>query len=114
MPVPSGRGRPTRALDVDAAVERAARKFMSDAHAVGLSVGVYRGGKTYTYNYGEVAKGKGRLPTPHTIYEIVSITKTFTGVLLAQAVVEKRLRLDDGVRRRSRRGVGGGWALTED
>ncbi len=29
-----------RALDVDAAVERAARKFMSDPHAVGLSAGV--------------------------------------------------------------------------
>lgn len=85
--------------DVDAAVERAARKFMSDPHAVGLSVGVIKNGKTYTYNYGEVAKGGKRLPTPHTIYEIASITKTFTGVLLAQAAVEKRLRLDDDVRK---------------
>src|SRR5215204_311741 len=87
------------AKDVDAAVERAARKFMSDAHAVGLSVGVLKGGKAYTYNYGEVAKDGRRLPTPRTIYEIASITKTFTGVLLAQAAVEKRVRLDDDVRK---------------
>jgi CubicO group peptidase (beta-lactamase class C family) len=86
-------------MEVAAAVERAARKFMGDAHAVGLSVGVYRGGRTYTYNYGEVAKGRGRLPTPRTIYEIASITKTFTGVLLAQAAAEKRVRLDDDVRK---------------
>ena len=84
--------------EVDALVERAARKFMSDAHAVGLSAGVYRGGKTYTYDYGEVVKGGKQPPTPHTIYEIASITKTFTGVLLAQAAVEKRVRLDDDVR----------------
>jgi CubicO group peptidase (beta-lactamase class C family) len=84
--------------DVDAVVERAARKFMSDAHAVGLSVGILQDGRTYTYNYGEVAKGGRRLPTPHTIYEIASITKTFTGILLAQAVVEKRVRLDDDIR----------------
>lgn len=84
--------------DVDAVVERAARKFMSDARAVGLSVGVLKGGKTYTYNYGEVEKGKGRLPTRHTLYEIGSVTKTLTGVLLARAAVEGRVKLDDDVR----------------
>ena len=84
---------------VDAVVERAARKFMSDPHAVGLSVGVLKGGKAYTYNYGEVEKGKGRLPTAHTLYEIGSVTKTFTGVLLAQAAVEGKVKLDDDVRK---------------
>lgn len=84
--------------DVDAVVERATRKFMSDAHAVGLSVGIFKDGKTYTYNYGEVAKGRGKVPTQHSIYEIASITKTFTGVLLAQAAVEKRVKLDDDIR----------------
>ena len=85
--------------DVDVVVERAARKFMSDARAVGLSVGVLKGGKTYTYNYGEVEKGKGRLPTRHTLYEIGSVTKTLTGVLLARAAVEGRVKLDDDVRK---------------
>ena len=85
--------------DVDAAVERAARKFMGDAHAVGLSVGVLKDGRTYTYNYGEVKKGGEQTPTPHTIYEIASITKTFTGVLLAQAAAERRVSLDDDVRK---------------
>lgn len=85
--------------DVDAVVERAARKFMSDARAVGLSVGVLKDGKTYTYNYGEVEKGKGQLPTRHTLYEIGSVTKTFTGVLLARAAVEGKVKLDDDVRK---------------
>lgn len=85
--------------DVDAVVEGAARKFMSDPRFVGLSVGVLKDGRTYTYNYGEVEKGKKRLPTRHTLYEIGSVTKTFTGVLLARAVVEGRVKLDDDVRK---------------
>jgi CubicO group peptidase (beta-lactamase class C family) len=88
----------TSKKEVDALVARAARKFMGDAHAVGLSVGVLKDGQTYTYNYGDVEKGKGRLPTRHTLYEIGSVTKTFTGVLLARAAVEGRLKLDDDVR----------------
>jgi CubicO group peptidase (beta-lactamase class C family) len=88
-----------RPAKIDEVVEKSARKFMSDQHSVGLSVGVFNANKVYTYNFGEVEKGKGELPTEHTIYEIASITKTFTGVLLAQAVIEKKVRLEDDVRK---------------
>ena len=84
---------------VDEAVEKAARKFMSDPHSVGLSVGVYRDGRAYTYDFGVVAKGKKKAPTPHTLYEIGSITKTFTGLLLARAAAEGRVKLDDDIRK---------------
>src|SRR4030095_9368545 len=43
--------------------------------------------------------GGKKSPTKHTIYELASITKTFTGVLLAQAVVEGKVKLDDDVRK---------------
>jgi CubicO group peptidase (beta-lactamase class C family) len=84
---------------VDEIVNKAARKFMSDPHSVGLSVGVFEDGRTYTYNFGEVEKGKKEVPTRHTIYELASITKTFTGVLLAQAATERRVNLDDDIRK---------------
>lgn len=80
-------------------VKKSAQKFMSDPHSVGLSVGVYRDGRSYTYNFGEVAKGKKETPTVHTIYEVGSITKTFTGLLLARAAAERRVSLDDDVRK---------------
>jgi CubicO group peptidase (beta-lactamase class C family) len=96
-PAPAARGGVNN--NVDALVEQAARKFMGDTHAVGLSVGVLKDGRTYTYNYGEVEKGRKGLPTQHTLYEIGSITKTFTGVLLARAAVEGRVKLDDDVRK---------------
>ncbi len=83
---------------IDLAVHTSAGKFMEDRKTVGLSLGILKAGKAYIYNYGEVENGSGRLPTGHTLYELASITKTFTGTLLAQAVVEGKVRLDDDVR----------------
>ncbi|MGB6973705.1 MAG: serine hydrolase domain-containing protein [Terracidiphilus sp.] len=85
---------------IPALVDQAAKGFLKDTpQAVGLSIGVLKDGKTYTYNYGTVEKGKNKLPTANTLYPLASITKTFTGTLLAQAAIEKKLNLDDDVRR---------------
>jgi serine-type D-Ala-D-Ala carboxypeptidase/endopeptidase len=84
---------------VDSAVENAASRFMRNGQTVGLSIGIYKDGKSYTYHFGTTERGKQQLPDAHTLYAIASITKTFTGALLAQAVVEKKVGLDDDVRR---------------
>ncbi|GAB2586227.1 serine hydrolase domain-containing protein [Spirosoma areae] len=83
---------------VDSIVEQAAQRFMAAPQAVGLSIGILKAGRTYVYNYGTVEKDRQQLPTSRTIYPIASITKTVTGALLAQAVVEKKVKLDDDVR----------------
>jgi CubicO group peptidase (beta-lactamase class C family) len=44
-----------------------------------------------------VEKGKHIKPNIHTIYEIASVTKSFTGILLAHALLEKRISLDDEI-----------------
>jgi serine-type D-Ala-D-Ala carboxypeptidase/endopeptidase len=93
---PGGKGRPKT---VDSAVEGAATTFMKNEQTVGLSIGVYKDGKTHTYNFGTTERGKQHPPTAHTLYAIASITKTFTGTLLAQAAVEKKVGLDDDVRK---------------
>jgi CubicO group peptidase (beta-lactamase class C family) len=83
---------------IDSIVDKAAQSYFKNLKTVGLSVGVVKDGKFYAYNYGEAEKGGGKLPTADSIYEIGSITKTFTGILLAQAVAEKKVKLDDDVR----------------
>lgn len=88
-----------RLIDIDRVVNESANKFMSDRHSVGLSVGIIKDGRSRTYNFGEVEKGTKKRPSQHTIYELASITKTFTGALLAQAVVEGKVKLDDDVRK---------------
>src|SRR5260221_9371916 len=85
---------------VDAVVSEAAEEFYKSAPlGVGMSVGVIKDGKTYTYNYGTLEKGKKGPPAADTLYPIASITKTFTGTLLAQAVIEKKVKFDDDVRK---------------
>ena len=85
---------------LDSAVHQATVDLLSRSRAVGLSIGVLSAdGSVRSYGYGSTSLERATLPTPRTRYAIASITKTFTATLLAQAVVEGRLRLDDDIRR---------------
>jgi CubicO group peptidase (beta-lactamase class C family) len=84
---------------LDSLVQDAVTTYMSNKNIAGLAIGVYENGKTSIYNYGETKKGNGRLPEKNTIYEIGSITKTFTGQILANAVLEGKVKLDDDIRK---------------
>lgn len=84
---------------LDSIVKAAAKVFTGDSARVGLSVGVLNGKTKYTYNFGETAPGSGSTPTDNTIYEIGSLTKTFTGLLMAHAITEGKLKLNDDVRK---------------
>jgi D-alanyl-D-alanine-carboxypeptidase/D-alanyl-D-alanine-endopeptidase len=66
--------------------------------AVGLSAGVIQAGKTCSYHFGTVSKHLRQLANDRTLYPIASLTKTFTGTLLAQAQCEGKLKLDDDIR----------------
>lgn len=78
-------------------VDSIIQPFMLATKTVALSVGVFHNGKFHYYNYGETKKGNDTLPTSESIYEIGSITKTFTGLLLANAVVDGKINLQDPV-----------------
>src|SRR5689334_20204889 len=60
------------AKSVDSIVEEAAKTFMENGQTLGLSIGIYKDGKTYTYNFGTTERGKRRPPTAHTQYAIAS------------------------------------------
>jgi D-alanyl-D-alanine-carboxypeptidase/D-alanyl-D-alanine-endopeptidase len=80
-------------------VNNAALRFINEPQHVGLSIGIVKDGKTYYYNYGTIEKGKQILPASNTIYEIGSVTKSFTGILLAHAILEKKLSPNDDIRK---------------
>jgi len=81
-------------------IDRAAARFLREnPQAVGVTVGVLINGQNHIYSYGKARLGQNRRPALDTIYPIASITKTFTGTLLAQAAVEHRLNLTDDVRK---------------
>lgn len=84
---------------LDSLVDKYAAIYMSSPKAVGFSIGIYRTGKKFIYSYGEMEKGSARPVTDQTIFTDGSITKTFTGVLLARAVTEKKVKPDDDIRK---------------
>jgi CubicO group peptidase (beta-lactamase class C family) len=63
-----------------------------------ISIGVYKDGKTYLDYYGEIDNGKNNLPNDHTFFEIASVTKSFTGIIAAQAVLDGKFKPEDDIR----------------
>src|SRR5580698_4082015 len=88
---------PTRTV-LDKAVDKAAGEFFAKGQHVGLSIGVYDGAKTVFYDNGTTSKSKVGLPDRKIIYEIASITKTFTGALASRALVDGKMTLDGDFR----------------
>ncbi len=84
---------------LDSAVNSAALRYLKNHQRVGVSLGLVVNNQTYVYNFGETAPGNAQLPTAQSIYEIGSITKTFTGLLVAHAVKEGRMKLTDDIRK---------------
>jgi CubicO group peptidase (beta-lactamase class C family) len=79
----------------DAALRDLGRQWLTSNDGIGLSIGVYDNGQRRFYNFGTSQLDGKYPPTQDTVYEIGSISKTFTGQLLARAVVEGRANLND-------------------
>jgi serine-type D-Ala-D-Ala carboxypeptidase/endopeptidase len=86
-------------LTLDSTIKKLGDKFITDKQAVGLSIGVYTGNNAYFYNFGSIQKDHVILPSQNTVYEIGSITKTFVSFILANAVLEHKVSLDDDIRK---------------
>jgi CubicO group peptidase (beta-lactamase class C family) len=76
-------------------VAKAAQDRVAAGSNQTLVFGVVDGDKTEVVAFGKLNDGKA--PDGDTVYEIGSITKTFTTTLLAQAVLEGRVTLDTPV-----------------
>ncbi|MFK2878732.1 serine hydrolase domain-containing protein [Rhodanobacter hydrolyticus] len=83
---------------LDLAVDKAAIRYFRNRCHVGVSIAVVEAGHTYFYDYGSTSRGKVALATPQSIYELASVTKTFTATLAAQAIVDGRMSLDGDFR----------------
>jgi CubicO group peptidase (beta-lactamase class C family) len=84
---------------LDIIVDKTVKDYMQTPANCGLSIAVLKEGKTTYYNYGEVKRDSKQLPNSKTIYEIGSISKSFTGLLLAKAIEDGKLKLQDDIRK---------------
>lgn len=84
---------------LDSLVNQRIQQYFLNKGAVGISIGIVIRDSTWFYNYGETKAGNKNVPTNNTVYEIGSISKTFTGILLGKAILDKKIGLDDDIRK---------------
>jgi CubicO group peptidase (beta-lactamase class C family) len=88
------------AADDRSAIDEIVKPFLKDKPYLGLVVGITRPAGHQILGYGQVTlNGKQQVPAGDTIFEIGSITKVFTGTLLADQVLAGTVRLDDPVQK---------------
>ena len=80
---------------IKAKLEQAVQKNFANKTQVGIVVGVVNGDETYVWGFGEKAFAGGQKPDGDTLFEMGSITKTYTATLLALEVQRGRVRLGD-------------------
>jgi serine-type D-Ala-D-Ala carboxypeptidase/endopeptidase len=68
--------------------------YLDNDMIVGMTIGVLRDGKPQVFGYGRMSRDDRRVPDGNTIYELGSATKVLTGILLADAVIRGRVKLD--------------------
>jgi CubicO group peptidase (beta-lactamase class C family) len=61
----------------------------------GMAVGIVVDGRTYVFDYGVASKATGRPVTSRTLFEIGSVSKTFTATLASYAQVSGKLSLSE-------------------
>jgi D-alanyl-D-alanine-carboxypeptidase/D-alanyl-D-alanine-endopeptidase len=64
-------------------------------HPGALTIGINDNGKTKYFYYGETVKGNHQLPDSNSIFEIGSITETFTCILFADLTTKGFIGMDD-------------------
>ena len=78
-------------------IEEITQPYIDNDRTKGLSIGTYKDGKIDFYNFGVCSDENAVLPSEQSIYEIGSITKTFTTTVLAQMVIEGKVQYEDPV-----------------
>jgi beta-lactamase class C len=84
---------------VQAVIANAITPMMARYGIPGMAVGVVLDGQTYVFDYGVASKSPRKPVTDATLFEIGSVSKTFTATLAAYAQVSGHLSLSDSASR---------------
>jgi len=64
---------------------------------VGIAIGLIDRNDQAVYGFGSVRKGENVTPDSDTVFALASVSKVFTGTLLADTVLRGRIKLDDPI-----------------
>ena len=80
-------------LELPAEVIKAIEKRITNGVTPSMAIALIDSSGIYYFNFGKTEVG-GKEVDENTIYEIGSISKVFTGILLAQQIVDENLKID--------------------
>ena len=85
------------APELQARIDALAQPFLDAGIVVGMTIGVLRDGERHVFGYGRMGSEDATVPDGKTVFELGSITKVFTGILLADLVRDGAVTLDQPV-----------------
>jgi beta-lactamase class C len=80
---------------IKSAVDRAVQPVMAHYGIPGMAIGIIDGDRHYVFNYGVASTENGKPVTRDTLFELGSISKTFTATLTSYAQASGYLSLSD-------------------
>lgn len=89
---------PINKQNVEDAITKNALQLLEDKRFHSVSIAVLKDGTSTIQHFGELTIGKGNKPNDSTLYELASVTKTFTGYIAAKAVLDQKIHLEDDIR----------------
>ena len=79
---------------LQSSIDPLVQPYLDNETVMGLSIGVLHKGKAKVMGYGRVSEKNPKKPDGNTVYEIGSVSKVFTGLLLADAITQGHVQLD--------------------
>jgi len=80
--------------DLDKRINEIIAPYSEKSSTASVSIGVFKDNRISYYGYGETKKGNNTIPDSTTIYEIGSISKTFTALLMMDFLQSNSLNSD--------------------
>nr|WP_315261515.1 class C beta-lactamase [uncultured Duganella sp.] len=85
----------TAAADLQSVVDQAIQPIMKEHDVPGIAVAVIVNGKPSYFSYGVASREDNTPVSENTLFELGSVSKTFTATVAAYALVQGKLSLDD-------------------
>jgi CubicO group peptidase (beta-lactamase class C family) len=96
--VPIDKTNNTLLTATDSTVNKLFNQYKGDLETVGLSIGIFKNGLMHFYGFGETKKNSGKIPDKNTLFEIGSITKTYTSIAILRMLKENNHTIETPIR----------------
>lgn len=78
-------------------IEKIISTYLADTNNTGVAIGIISGDSSKIFCFGRQQKSDTLKVSSSTIFEIGSITKTFTAILLAEKILQNKMSIDDPI-----------------